>query len=701
MPKAPSALALIRKDIQDLKLSIQQEGPPPKTVESAVKTRRRPGYRDLKLWGNSGGLQITRSMGFDSDTIERKSTYDLVEVIKLLDIEPYFAVSVDRHVELIMKKGYEFRSQSPEVAAWVRRRVREIEMMSEQPFDDIITELAHNLVTTSNAFMVFYRDEERSSGRWTKMWGKERAPIASVSIPDPSSVRIKQTKSGRPSGYVQRVGEQERQWSHHDVMHITMRKKSGDIWGTPFVIPALEDIRALRKLEMVGEHVCHKYAFPLMHWRVGSEKVPAGKVMINGVPVAEVDVADEYASKLAQEGYIVTSERHEVKLIGLDGQPVDIAPFIDHYELRVIAGLRLSLMDLGRGDTANRGTATVLSQILVDSCTQMQQRLASFLTYRLLDQLVMEGGYDLTDETRVQMVFPPIDSEELRAHQNHGMQLYVQGLITRAEARREYLNRDELTPEEEANLYLNEHLIPLAKAEAKAKAVTAAKTGTTDAGVSNLAQPENQHGKAATAPRLPANDGEIRAAWFRCSQAVVSLADRKVSKDVRTAFTQAARRISALVEDEAIRQWREGVEVAKAELKNGDLEVSDLHQVRSLLLSFRQKDLQQLNSTCMVQANIEPKTGLPRVDFVSGSVVPAFSSTGVLLDTKVGKVVRAARILGYLQAHKAAGTQEMNFPEGSLQLKSMNDEAIASCSLAPRLQASALHKTFVSNGDEA
>lgn len=695
MAKQVSALALLRQDIKDLKLAVQRENPDPKTVETAVKTKRRPGYRDLKMWGANGSLGVTRALtGFDSDTIERKCTYDLNEVIKLQDIEPYFAVSVDRHVELIMKKGFELRSQSPETTAWVRKRIREIELMSEQPFDEIVAETAQNVVAVGNGILVLYRDEDRSSGRSTRMWGKDRKPIASLSVPDPSTITIKQTKSGRPSAYVQRVGEQERNWSHHDVIHITTRKKSGDIWGTPFVIPSLEDIKALRKLEMVGEHVCHKFAFPLLHWRVGTEKLPAAKVMVNGLPTAEVDIADEYASRMAQEGYVVTSERHEIKIVGTEGERLDMGPFIEHYERRVIAGLRLSMMDLGRGDTANRGTATVLSQILVDACTHTQQRIAAYITSRLLDQLVLEGGYSLDDETRVMMVFPPIDTEEQRAHQNHGMQMYMNGGLTRPEFRRMFMNLDDITPEEEANTHLQKHLIPLANAEAKAKAVVAAKKGESSGSVANAAQPANQHGKAATAPRLAANDA-AKTAWFRASQAVVERLSRKDPRDSRPAFGQVSRQIATLVEDEVIAEWKEGVEVAKSETKKPDLSVRDLHQVREMLATFRQKDLQQLNSTCMLQASIEPKSGLPKVDFAAGLVVPAFSSTGVLLDTKVGKMVRAARILGYLQAHKAAGTPTMKLSDEALDLNAIADDDLPVIALSPRLQQRAIEETEI------
>lgn len=714
MAKSPTAQLLAA--MSDLKLAIQREPPPASTVEHSVKTARRPPERTLKYPGSAMG--VSRTGIFDDNTTEVAPEYDLAEVIRLQDIESYFAVSVDRHVELIMKRGFQIRGRDAETVAYVRRRLREISLISDQPFTDTIRELARNVVATSNGYLVEYRDSERSSGVRTRMWGRERDPIAAISCPDPSTVTIKQTKSGRPSLFVQKIpGYKERQWPHHDVIHITWRRKSGHAFGTPFVIPVLEDIRALRKLEMVTEHVAHKYAFPMMHWKVGSEKIPAGKVTdhATGQQVAEVLVAAQYAEQLAQEGFVVTSERHEVKIIGADGEALDLQPFIEHYELRVLAGLRLSMLDLGRGDTANRGTATALSRILVDACTEIQTLIADYITEKLLDHLVMEGGYNLTDQNRVFFIFPSIDTEEERMNQNHGMQLYVQGGITRAEFRREYLNLDDLTPEEEANLYLNEQLIPLAKAQAAIKAATAkaggsgsskaagAPRGTGGRALEVKNKPENQHGKLQTAPRLPANDIEEKAKliWDRCSSAVVSYIED--GKDVRPAFTQATRDFGNLLDDEVRGQWRDGLSQAYRELKKPEpvllseaLSEDELHQVDQLLLSFRAKDLQQIQAACMLQASIEVRTGLARSESAVRSVMPAFSSTWVLLDARIDRVRRAARIIGYLQGYRANGHDNVKLGNDEtsevLDLRDMQarPDIVRSISLTSKLQCAAL-----------
>jgi len=382
----------VAKSVSDLRLAAQSKDPSPNPVESTIRWKRRPAERDIKY--NTSPVGVERS-GTDSSAPEVKPEYDLAECIRLLDVESYWAIAVDRHVELIMKNGWELQGKDPGTVRYIRRRLREIGLVSRQPFSDMIRELVRNVVVTSNGYWVVSRDQTRSSGRRTRMWGKVRDPISAISIPDPSTVTLKQTKSGNPISFKQNIpGMPKRVWSYHDVIHIPWRKKSGFAFGTPTVIPTLEDIKALRKLEMLAEHVSHKFVFPLMHWRVGTEKVPADMVVdqATGLKVAEVDVANRYADILAQEGYVVTSERHEIKIIGAEGAVLDIQPFIEHYELRVLAGLRLSQLDLGRGDTANRGTAKVLSQILADACKEIQDVVCNYLNDFFFFQLLMEGS---------------------------------------------------------------------------------------------------------------------------------------------------------------------------------------------------------------------------------------------------------------------------------------------------------------------
>jgi len=650
-PNTQRELAAMRQSLDDLRLSIERNPKREVSVEGSIKTRRRPSGRDIKFHASPIGV----SRSYVKNDAEISAPYDLAEIIKLQDVESYVAISVDRHVELIMKNGWELTGKNPETVEWVRQRLKEASLLAGQPFSDQLREVIRNIVSVSNSYLVKSRDKTRSRGHRIRMWGKVRDPISFFSVPDPCTVRLRQTKSGMPRQYVQRLGGRTKKWPHYDVVHFTWRKKSGYRFGTPYVIPVLEDIRALRKLEMVCEHVAHKFAFPLMHWRVGTKEAPADMIIDpnSSTQVPEVDVANAYAASMAQEGYVVTSERHEISVVGAEGVALDLQPFIEHYELRVLAGLRLSMLDIGRGDTANRGTAKVLSQILADACKEIQDVVCSFMNEHLFDELVMEGDFRLTEENCVKLKFPAIDTEEERAQQNHGLQLFVQGGITREEFRRDYLHREDVS--DEANLYLNEHLIPLARAQAKAKASFGP-----GGGPGNSAQPANQHGKASTKKKIAAND-QVHQLWMRCSDHAVQLLREK--KDLRVAFTQTFKAMNTTMRDGLISDWNEGFDAFfignPDAVKGFDVpreEDRDLDQVVHLATEARHKDLQQVQGMCMFQSGIHPRTGLAKDARLShGLIVPAFRASEVVLEAKLDRVHRAARILGYMEGAKAAG----------------------------------------------
>lgn len=522
----------------DMRLATGRVRDPKKIVE-VVQATRRPGRRDIVREATAPGA--TRAY-IEGPYVGPQ--HDLKEVLKLQDIESYFQVSIQRHVDLIMKNGFSLKGRNPETVAWVKRRIAEIEVMSGQPFTDIVREITRNLVSMGNAHLVFNRDRERASGAKIRMWNRDLEPIANVSVPNSAYVKVRQNKNGRPNTWVQqsREGNERKTWAYYDVAHFSYNRKSGYIFGTPFVIPVLEDIRALRKTEMMAEHVGHKHAFPTLHMKVGTDEWPADKVIdpMSGQAVFETSLARQLLEDVSQEGFIATSHRYELEVIGTGEKVMDLKPYIDHYRDRVLAGLRLSKLDVGEGDTANRGTASHLSQILVDACQEFQNVISETMKQKFLDLLVLEGGFHLLPENEVSMSWPPIDAESARSHQNHGLNLYLSNAITRAEFRGEYLAKDDLSPEEEKLLFSATIALPMMEAQAQFKAKydpPKASTGSTK----SRAMPSNQFGTLMTKPSIPANDvsGLISASGTDGTRAAIASMEKAILPVIQDAWLQA------------------------------------------------------------------------------------------------------------------------------------------------------------------
>lgn len=445
--------------------------------------------------------------------------YDLSEVARAADIEPYITQSIRKHREQILKEGYLISGTEEDAIGYVKNRLFEISLLTGVTTEQWLRELVTNLITYHNAFLIFRRDAKRSSGKPIRMYGKTRDPIAGIFVGDPTTMEVKADKYGMARKWRQRIeGASDSEvtantnYNTEDVVHITVDKKTGFTFGTPYLLPVLDDIRALRKLEEVAIIIASKEAFPLYHYKVGTESKPAINYEGGGDEIEEVTAQ---VASLPNQGFVVSSERHEIKLISSEGSALDLAPYLDYFEARVVAGLRLSPLDLGRGGSTSRGTATNLNQGLQDSAKDYQQVLSDCLTQFVILPLLLEGGFDVTEDTLVKFAFPTINREEERAFQNHGLQLYMGNVISATEFRKTYLNKQPMSDEDVADTQMAkqdaaaEKLAQIgaaARAAARPSSGSDKSTKSTSAQISNKGQPKNQHGTKPAKSRFKAND---------------------------------------------------------------------------------------------------------------------------------------------------------------------------------------------------
>lgn len=441
--------------------------------------------------------------------------YDLSEIARAADVEPYVMNSVRKHRINILKEGYDIIGKNEKTIDYVKNRLYEIALISGIPTLTWLREFITNVIMYHNGYLAIRRDQSRSSGKPIRMFGKTINPIAGIFVMDPLTAEVEVDIYGTPIKWRQALystdGQKvEKIFDVEDIIHVAIDRKTGFTFGTPYLISVLDDIRALRKLEELCLVLAEREAFPLYHYKVGTENRPA---MIYDDGSNEVDTVLSQLESMPSQGYIITSERHDVHLISRDKSSMDLHPLLQYFEARVLGGLSLSPLDLGRGDTANRGTATSVSQNLEDSAQDYQVAISAALTQFLVVPLLLEGGFDVTLENMAYFAFPHITKEEERAQQNQGLQLMLGSAITIEEFRRDYLNKPALTEEEIADTIMTKQLenqIKLAKVTAKAKAGMAPSTPagpvkSTANAAANKAKPKNQYGSKVKS-RFTKND---------------------------------------------------------------------------------------------------------------------------------------------------------------------------------------------------
>jgi len=441
--------------------------------------------------------------------------YDLIEIFKALDTESFMRISFDKHEELILKNGWRIVSQNPSVLSYILKRLTEISWSQNEPLERIIEGGIEELVETHNTFYVMARKENGKT--YTSRFGRTMYPISGIFMPSSASMRpfIITTPKGlrEIKEWWQVVGGRIfRRYDPNNVVHMPFRKKKGNIFGTPYVISVLDDILALRRMEELVEILVHKHAFPFFQYKVGTDQEPAREYDDGH---SEVDDVRAAISKMPFEGGFVTPHRHTIEVVGTANKFVAVDPYLKHYESRVLSGLNLSGIDIGRGETANRSTAQTMSRGLADRCTRYQLFFCSQFSFYVLDELVMEMGIAPTPENRCYLLFPTIDAEESRAMENHTMTLYQGNLLTETEARTR-MGMDPIMPTQRKDMNMARVSKPLALIKAVDEPYLAtygppeARAAAAKASAAN--QPENQSGKLAAKPKTAKNDAAMAIA---------------------------------------------------------------------------------------------------------------------------------------------------------------------------------------------
>jgi len=495
-----------------------------------------------------------------SRTSFQTAEYNLGEISKVMDIESYMRQAFNKHVELCLKEGYDISSRNEEATLYVKRRIREMTEVSGLTFDMILRSVAQNLVAYSNAFLVKVRDYKRSSGRPVeRIAGPTLPPVAAYFPMDPTSIRVKRDFHGKILKYWQRIPGNPimPQFIPENIIHIYYDKKEGFAFGTPYCVPVLDDIRSLRRMEENVEMLVTQHLFPLFQYIVGTETSPA-EIYEDGT--SEVDVIKNQIEKMPTEGSIVTPERHEIKTLGAEGKALDATNYLKYFERRVLAGLGISDIALGRGETSNRATASVIDKSMADRCKDFQDVVETFINEYMFKEILFEGGYviDEREDNFVKLKFREIDIDTMLKVQNNAVFKYEHHAITEKEMRAG-LSLDPIGDDQRGFMYFelvqkpvaiiearDEPYTPEAKAalktqQAKVEGTQAVPKEPGSKATNNKQKPQNQHGKKPAKTSQKKDYSEVAAildsSWHRLKlEAIKEINTLSDTKDVTLDF---------------------------------------------------------------------------------------------------------------------------------------------------------------------
>jgi len=419
----------------------------------------------------------------DGKTFETPD-FNFEDILKAYNSECYVRQGIDKYVDLIFKAGWTYDSKNTKSVEYINMRLALMEHLTQTPTEQFFIEIAEDLVKYANVFIVKSREKNIPSIPGLKMAPIDgKTPIAGYFLLNPLTVTIARDKNNTIKSYKQKVGQFEAVYKPEDVIHIYYKRERGNVFGTPFLIAVMDDIKVLRDAEENVLRLIYNNIFPLYIYKVGLAEV--------GFEATDEEIEEvrEQISNMPLDGGLVIPERHNVNIIGSEGEALDCYNYLKYFEQRVFSGLGVSEVQFGRGDTSNRSTADALTTEMHDRVKAYQSIMGTFISKFMFAELLLEGGFDIISkpEDAVSFDFNEIELESKIKAETHAIFKYEHSAITEDEMRYE-LGLEPVT--DDGKMYLARVAIP--KAEAG--------KNTEDKGADNKNQPENQHGKA-TGPK--------------------------------------------------------------------------------------------------------------------------------------------------------------------------------------------------------
>lgn len=419
-----------------------------------------------------------------------KSEYDLPMVANAVQLDGILRRAVNIFVEHVLKNGHEFTSKDDRIQKHIIIRIKEIQNLTGITFSETLSQIVTQLVTYGNAYVLKVRKKDISAfGRQYRLFGRDNYPVVGMFVLDASTIEVGLSDQGHVTTYKQYIRGEERIWDERDIIHFTYNKIPGTLTGQSQILPVLDDVRALRKLEEEIEILGFQYSIPLYLYKVGNKDIPPA--------LGEVESVSSTINSMPPYGMLVVPGHHTIEVPSNANDVIDIIKYVEHFKQRIYSGLGVSPVAMGEASSSNRATSEVLDATMQTITKAYQQIIKNKIEMEFIREILLDGGFkNINDE--LEFNFPEIDLENQIKKENHLVQLFQNNLITRTEFRNA-TDWEVKVVEKDTFLYLVD--IPKIEAQAAAQAMVAGAKATAAnknaKTTSNKVAPANQYGKKA------------------------------------------------------------------------------------------------------------------------------------------------------------------------------------------------------------
>ena len=427
----------------------------------------------------------------NNDTDFEDPDFDLEDIQNGYNTDSYIRQGVDKYVDQIFKEGYSFYGTDTNAVEYLKLRLSYIAEASNTPTNQLLMDIAEDIVKYGNCMVVKARSNDPNAlpqgTTVTGLYGKD--PVVGYFCANPVTMKCKRDEFGTITEWQQDNDGGTQTFAPEDVVHFYYKREKGNAYGTSFLIPVLDDVRALRQAEENVLKMMYRNIYPFYHVAVGTEEQTG--------TTKEVEELKAAIDGMDVEGGLVTTERVKITPIASD-KVIDAEPYLRYMESRVFSGMGIPEIMFGRGNTANRSTGDNMTSEMADRIRAMCRVIEMFFNSFIIKELLMEGGYDpvLNPDQAVEFRFNDNDVDVMIKKQVHAIYKYEHNAITEDEMRDE-LGMDPIPDGDRAKLFVElitrETLRVQAELNTQVAKATTAQTGTAE---TNNKQ-KNQGGKSS------------------------------------------------------------------------------------------------------------------------------------------------------------------------------------------------------------
>lgn len=390
--------------------------------------------------------QIVYKTNDDNDFEE--PDFDMEDIENAYNTDSYVRQGVDKYVDQIFKEGYSFYGKDVNTVEYLKLRLEYIAEATGAPTNQFLMDIAEDLVKYGNCMIVKSRSNDVNvlpqGVNVQGLGGKD--PVVGYFCANPSTMTVMRDEHGVITKWKQETDAGEQEFNPEDVIHFYYKRPKGNAYGTSFLVPVLDDIRALRQAEENVLKMMYRNIYPFHHVKVGTEDQPGTE--------KEVDKIIEEINNMDVEGGIVTTERVTITPIASD-KVIDAEPYLRYMEDRVFSGMGIPAIMWGRGDTANRSTGDNMTSEMADRIRAITKIIEMFFNSFIVKELLMEGGYDpvLNPDQVAELKFHDNDVDVKIKKEVHAIYKYEHNAITEDEMR-ELLGMDPIADTDREKLFV-------------------------------------------------------------------------------------------------------------------------------------------------------------------------------------------------------------------------------------------------------